>query len=244
MSRASPYRFRLSLAVLLMLLIGPSWGNRLSADPLPLTLISNLAGTEVTVTYAAPAPDYPGGFTLTGFAGQMLLQRGTGGEFIGFCVDLAHFVGVGQTFLANSYLTDSPTNGLTNGGQVAFLANAYGGQPLSNVEGAGLQIAIWSELYDNGTGFNSGIFQYTAAENANDPNYSAIAAAATTYLTAAQGQFSLATWYDASPSGPGQWRGQSVVDPAAPAPPSMVLFLLGLGGLGIASGWRRRLLFV
>ncbi|HTU91352.1 MAG TPA: PEP-CTERM sorting domain-containing protein, partial [Gemmataceae bacterium] len=142
-----------------------------------------------------------------------------------------------QTFSVNAYSTDS----LTNGGQIAYLADTYGSQPLSNLQAAGLQIAIWSELYDNGAGFTSGVFQYTPAENANDPNYSTIAGFATEYLNAAQGNSAIATWYDGSPSGDGQWRGQSMVDPAVPAPPSLVLFLVGLGCLGIAARWQRRL---
>lgn len=227
-------------ALLLSLLIVPVSAGHASAEPLPLTLVSNLAGADVSVTYSAPTPDYPNGFTLNGFAGEMLVQSGPSMSFLGFCVDLAHFVGVGQTFLANPYRSDSPTNGLTNGGQVAYLANTYASTSLSNVQAAGLQIAIWSELYDNGTGFSSGVFQYTAAENVNDPSYDAIAAAATAYLNDAQGNSSVAEWYDASPSGAGQWRGQSVIDPAVPAPSSLVLFLLGLGCLGISTAWRRR----
>ena len=228
--------------LLLSLVIVAVSAGRASADPLSLTLVNNLAGANVRVTYTAPTPDYPNGFTLSGFAGEMLVQSGPGVGFLAFCVDLAHFVGVGQTFLANPYRSDSPTNGLTNGGQVAYLANSVASTSLNNVQAAGLQIAIWSELYDNGAGFDSGVFQYTAAENPNDPYYSAIAAAATNYLLDAQGQSSVATWYDGSPSGAGQWRGQSMIDPAVPAPSSLVLSLLGLGCLGIASAWRRRLL--
>lgn len=242
MLRAPWYRLRLILGLLLSVFSGIALGGPVRADPVSLTLVSNGAGADVTITYTNPTPDYPNGFTLGGFAGAMNLQLGSGPQFTGFCVDLAHFVSVGQSFSINSYSTDSPTNGLTNGGQVAYLANTFGALPLSNFQAAGLQIAIWSELYDNGNGFTSGVFQYTAAENVNDPNYSAIAGFATSFLNDAQGNSSIVTWYDASPSGDGQWRGQSMVDPAVPAPPSVVLFLLGLSCLGIASGWRRRLL--
>lgn len=242
MLRASSYRLRFFLAMLLSVFSGLALSGSVRADPLSLTLISNGAGSDVTVTYTNPTPDYPNGFTLGGFAGAMNVQLGSGPLFTSFCVDLAHFVGVGQSFSVNSYSTDSLMNGLTNGGQVAYLANTFGGLPLSNLQGAGLQIAIWSELYDNGNGFTSGVFQYTAAENANDPNYAAIAGYATAFLNDAQGNSSNATWYDASPSGDGQWRGQSMVDPLVPAPSSLILFLMGLSCLGIASGWRRRLL--
>ena len=243
MSRASSYPLRLLLAMLLTVFSGLVLGRSVRADPLPLTLLRNDAGADVTITYTNSTPDYPNGFTLNGFAGAMSLQLGTSPPFTGFCVDLAHFVGVGQLFSVNSYLTNSSTNGLTNGGQVAYLANTYGGLPLTNLQAAGLQIAIWSELYDNGSGFTSGVFQYTAAANANDPNYSAIAGFASAYLNDAQGNSSVATWYDASPSGDGQWRGQSMVDPAVPAPPSVILFLMGLSCVAITCGWRRRLLF-
>lgn len=242
-SSRRPDRRRLFLAGFPVALLVLALGGRAFADPLALTLLGDLAGADVTITYTAPTPDYPNGFTLNGFAGEMLLQTGANIEGLGFCVDLAHFVGVGQTFLANSYRSDSPTNGLTNGAQVAYLANTYASTSMNDVQGAGLQIAIWSELYDNGTGFSSGVFQYTAAENAGDPNYSAIAAAATAYLNDAQGNSSEAEWYDASPSGTGQWRGQSMIDPVVPAPSSLVLSLLGVGCLSITSIRRRRLLW-
>jgi hypothetical protein len=229
------------LAGMLALSICSFVGGRAFAGPLSLTLLSEGAGTDVTITYNGATPDYPNGFTLTGFAGKMNLQLGSTAQFIGFCVDLAHFVSTGQTFSVNAYSTNDPTNGLTNGGQIAYLANTFGPQSLSNVQAAGLQIAIWSELYDNGNGFTSGTFQYTAAENGSDSNYSAIAAAASTYLAAATNQSSVATWYDGSPSGNSQWRGQSMVDPATPAPSSAVVFALGLVFFGIAYEKRRRL---
>ena len=251
MLRTPSYRRPMLLAVLFLPWIGPAWSF---AGSLPLTLLGESAGADVTITYSnpsAPAPDYPNGFTLTGFAGSMNLQLGDNQPFLGFCVDLAHFVSPGQTFLVNAYSTNSPANGLTNGPQVAYLANTYGpyltnrySQPTLDIQGAGLQIAIWSELYDNGQGFTSGKFQYTASANANDPSYSAIAAAATTYLAEAQNQSANSTWYDGSPSGNGQWRGQSMVladpPPAVPEPPAFALFSLGAIALGIASWWVRR----
>lgn len=216
------------------------------ANPMLLTLEGEGAGADVTVSFTDTSPSQHSFSNLTGFAGQMLLRLNNGPEFIGFCVDLAHFISNGQTFKVRAESTDL----LTNGAKVAYLANTYGPYLTSlysdpnerNIHGAALQIAIWSELYDNGTGFTSGNFQYTAAANAGDPNYSAIAAAATEYLSEANNHSSQSTWYDGSPSGDGQWRGQNMVladPPAAPEPSSFALFGMGSACLALVR-WRKQ----
>ncbi len=234
------------LAALLALSLALLTNGRASADYLSLKLDGEGAGADVTVSFidkSAPQHSFNG---LTGFAGQMFLQLDRGPEFIGFCVDLAHFVTNGQTFKVEADSTDL----LTNGTKVAYLANTFGpylsnlypNEKERNIHGAALQIAIWSELYDNGKGFASGNFQYTASANEWNPNYSAIAAAANEYLKDASNRAARSTWYDGSPSGDGQWRGQNMVladPPAAPEPTSFALFSLGSACFGLAR-WRVR----
>jgi hypothetical protein len=228
------------LTIALVALFGSMMSGNVWADI--LTLDSEGAGANVTITYTNSSMS-GGGYTLTGFAGQNNLSLNNGSQFNGFCVDLSHFVSVGQSFKVNP----SSTSNLTNGAQIAYLVNTFGSKKLTNAQAAGLQIAIWSELYDNGEGFASGNFQYLASQNSGDPNYSAIASAAATYLADANGQSSSSTWYDASQDSGGLWSGQSMVYPDPPPPPSipepsmLSLFSIILLCLGAVYGWRRKL---
>ncbi len=208
---------RLLLTVVWLVFVGPTLGSALRADPMSITLDSTGAGSWVTVSF--------NGASSSTFVGQFNMQIGNGPEFTAFCVDYPHNVSLGQTYLVNK----SSSNGLTNGSEIAYLANTFGSTKLTNTQAAGLQLAIWYLLYDNGT--TTGIFEYQ--------NSDAISAAANTYLNDAANQSSTTILYDASPSGDGANRGQSVVLADPPPPPSSVpepsmflLFCLSLGVVG------------
>ena len=220
MSRLCSHPFRRFLAAFALLAAGPSFGARLIAEP--ITLDSNGAGSVVTVSF--------NGSSMTGFAGQFNMHVGNDSEFTAFCVDLPHDVSVGQQYQVNERSTN---DGLTNGGEIAFLANAFGSDPLTNAQAAGLQIALWDLLYNNGA--TSGVFQYQNT-GPNDP----IAIAVASYLLAGANQSSTSAWFDAAPSGTGPNRGQSVVLADPPPPPSAVpepstfcLYSFGLGFMGL-----------
>jgi hypothetical protein len=247
MSLTCPHWFFLSLV---LLVFGAAEFTPVLAGPLTVTLLSEGAGADVNIAFLGGTSGSPNVYKMSGFVGEMNMQLNSHGhvsDFIGFSVDVAHFVSVGQTYQVNAYSTNPPTNGLPNGAQVAYLANTFGANlshiqnPVQrNIQAAALQIAIWSEIYNQDNGFTSGAFRFVLS-GTNDPYYaldSAIAAAASTYLADARHQSAFSLWYDASPSGQGQRRGESMVladpPPVAPEPPTMVLFALGLVCLGFA----------
>lgn len=253
MLRVSSTRSPLFFLSLAILVIGPALNSRVLAGPVSLTLLSHGAGANLNLTFSGSTPGTV--FKMSGFVGEMNLQlRGNAHvtDFIGYSVDLGHLVSVGQTFEVNAYRTNSPTNGLPNGAEVAYLANTFGAHfsqiqnaQQRNIQAAALQIAIWSEIYNQGNGFTSGAFRFILFPS-SDAQYaldSAIAAAASAYLTDAGNQSAVSLWYDASPSGRGLRRGQSMVladpPPVVPEPPTVVLFSIGLACLGFV--YRRHL---
>jgi hypothetical protein len=249
-----PQSFFLSLV---LFVFGAAEFSPVLAGPLTVTLLSEGAGADVNIAFLAGTSGSANVYKMNAFVGEMNMQLNRNGhvsDFIGYSVDVAHFVSVGQTFQVNAYSTNSPTNGLPNGAQVAYLANTFGAKlshiqnPVQrNIQAAALQIAIWSEISNQVNGFTSGAFRFVLA-GTNDPYYaldSAIAAAASTYLADARNQSAVSLWYDAGPNGWGLRRGQSMVladpPPVAPEPPTMILFALGLVCLGFAYQRKRGL---
>lgn len=249
------YRMRW-FVVAVMLSIGGAGSGRVYADPLMLKHLDNGTGVNLIVRFTDLSSGDKHGAKLKVFAGamDMQLQNGTSStDFIGYNVDLSHIASHDGAYKVDAFKTSS---GLANGAQIAYLANTYGPyfgkitDPVQrSIEAAGLQVAIWSELYNNGNGFSSGVFQFhlpKSLHNAKYGTYLAIANAATTFLADAQNNSAVSTWYNADPSGRGERRGQSVVladPPAAPEPPTVILFGLGLVGLGIVYRRNRSLRF-
>jgi hypothetical protein len=215
------------LPVAVLLLAGPAAQQGL-AGPVTVTLDSHGAGGWLFVRYEAP--DTSTFQPLLVFAGQYQMHLAGGPSFNSFCVDLAHDVSVGQTYLA----TVRPTTAdLTAGGGIAYLYEHYGTSTLSSdVTAAALQLALWKLSIDGGGPLTSGHFQYLGGGE--------VARQATQFLAEAASHTAVGSWLDASASGGASNRGQSVLAPG-PEPATAVLLGLGLAGLAGSRLRRRRL---
>jgi hypothetical protein len=207
------------------LLLGGTAAPALAA-PVSVSLDSLGAGTNLFIHYESPGSSTFHDWYV--FAGQYHVSINNGTPFNSFCVDLDHTVQVGQTFMANVM----PTSGLMGGGQVAYLYDKYGMTTMGDpTKAAALQLAFWDLTTDGGDGLSHGRFQFLGS--------SAIAAQVDAYLTEAKNQSHNGRWLDASASGSGQNRGQSVL---SPTPEPATVALLGAGLMSLGGGWwlRRR----
>jgi SdrD B-like domain len=157
--------------------------------------------------------------TLGTSAGATNLNSG----FQTFCVndlESLNFSG-GQSYQAIpkpiSQLTDgSSVISADHSGRIAYLFNHYGNSSLSNIQGAGLQLAIWELLYDQGNtpNFNSGAFQVTGPDLAfTDPaTFNQIISQAKAFYNDSSGHHEQAVFLDAAAANCGQTQGlQSVL---------------------------------
>jgi hypothetical protein len=229
MSQSHLSRLWLFLAVFALLVIGPTFGGCVFADPLTVTYESWGAG-DPSVNISLNGVGY------SGIAGQSFLKLSDGQNLVAFCIDIVHGVSPGQSYLVD---VRSTNDGLTNGGKIAYLANTYGASLLDPSHAAALQIAIWDELYNNGS--TTGPFQYISGGDASIPSL------VNFYLGQAQNNSGTSTWLDASPSWTTNSAGQSmaIADPPPPSPvpePSMLfIFSVSLGGLGLCYCLSQRL---
>ena len=87
-------------------------------------------------------------------------------------------------------------------GRIAYLFNHYGNSSLTNVQGAGLQLAIWELLYDGGdtADFNSGNFQVPSLyQSVQRRDADAGAGAGADYFNESAGKSETAVFLDATP---------------------------------------------
>jgi hypothetical protein len=159
--------------------------------------------------------------TLGTSAGATDLNPG----FVTLCVDQEQ--SLSSTTGGDMYrVVPQPITALTDGvstisadhaGRIAYLFNHYAADPsLTNVQGAGLQLAIWELLYDPGDtpDFSAGAFQavsgvspYTSPET-----FTQIIAQATAYFNDSTGKSETAVFLDAAAANPGVTEGlQSVL---------------------------------
>jgi hypothetical protein len=154
-----------------------------------------------------------------------------------YCVDLLTDIGVPGTY--NTVVDYANTPNLERVGwlmQHEWPSYYYSGSNLQ-VQGAGLQLAIWDILTDNGDGFNSGIVaQSTSTWH---PTNAAVLAAAVQYEADSLNKSSMwgDVYYNTNSSGV---RVQTLMGQQAPEPAAVVTILSGLVLIGLGSLRRRR----
>jgi hypothetical protein len=101
------------------------------------------------------------GAEITGYAGGILVRLDDGGTLDFYCVDLFHDITIG-TYTVNK-LAPRP---VFNEGRVAWLLDTLLASISTPDQGAGLQLAIWDIVHDNGDGFSTGLIRSDANTNA------------------------------------------------------------------------------
>ncbi len=172
-----------------------------SATPLSLTFTS-LPGGALTAYINL------NGSTINEYLTQLLVQASGGGlssprDFVSFCVDQPHTVGVGSNYPVLPVGVTSTLDGLQGqAGRIAYIYNHYGQALLDPVHGAGLQLAILELTFDTTTDLASGNLQYVGPSGGTSAADGAgLLAAAQFYLDASAGKSEPALYLDATLGG-------------------------------------------
>jgi hypothetical protein len=153
-----------------------------SAKAATATYLSNALGDNATISVNGNNEDVFAGLFRVSLAGAPA-EYPT--EFNSLCVDLFHSIYQGDSWDVN--LTPLPDPNLNNGGRAAYLYSTYYNTLTSNDDAAGLQLAVWDIITDNGDGLSSGDFR------ASNVSTGAVTAA-NNYLSESAGKTGSATW--------------------------------------------------
>jgi hypothetical protein len=233
--------------------------RRLSLACLALAVTVSL-GRADSITLNAFNDNTPATITFNDGSGQNTIQTlltqynvtytagpATPITFNTFCIDLTHFVSVGQTYPVDP--RGDLASAFTNGSRMAHVFQTYGLADLTSNpdQAAAVQIALWDLLLPHNptffgpdadgtySGGDPSVFQVDLGSN---PEASQIATLTNQYLQASIGAGTTGAWLDAAAAGNDPNRGVSVLRPV-PEPASLTL--LGIGAVGlIGYGWRRR----
>jgi hypothetical protein len=189
---------------------------------------SSATGQNISFTYKDGTNTT---YTFTNqYAGQLLasfVSAGKVGDFTMYCVDITDSFHVPSNWHVNVNGTGSIDGGMVNNaGQVAYLIDNYGFKKLDADHSAGLQAAIWREIY--GTNFT-----LTSAS-------AGVTSAYTTYLGyvtgSNSGNVATASWLNPTtqtnlgetPQGMVTVPPPGPPGPVVPAPPSIVMAAIAL----------------
>lgn len=176
------------------------------------------------------------GQTVTWFSGFTNLILDGMQEQSAFCVDAFTEIWNGT----HQVVLEDPST-LTNGARVAWLMQNLATTVTTVAQAAGMQLAIWDIVHDNGDGLDAGRIQGLAATDA------AVASAAHGFIASSVGQASLNATIYSSIAGRdaaqalmscGADGGTCGTETGVPEPGTLVTF--GLGAVAIALGARRR----
>jgi hypothetical protein len=134
-----------------------------------------------------------------------------------YCVDNLHSPQIGSAYVP----IEHPVTDLANGARIGYLYQHYAPLVTDADSGAGLQLAIWDVLFDNGDGLSSGTFQASST--------SGTMIAATNDISGSAGHTAGATWYE-GPAGANQPQGVVGANPV-PEPASLAAVSLGIAAL-------------
>jgi hypothetical protein len=246
--------FRITSAVVfpLVLMAGLCAPGRASASPTWFQFGPVESADIVTLHYAAAGLNgqyYAGQYKGTQASTLVGLSTPSAQTFQTFCVDLFHQAVDNQKYEVTQTAT-VPT--LNNGKQINYLYQTFGeskitgtystlvvnGQTYHNVAAndyaAGLQLAIWDELANNGS--TSGPLSYSVSTG----NAATVTSLVSNFLAAAANSTQTNGWYlQALSSQPaGYTQGQSFL--VSPAPATLTLGALALCCVIPACYWRRR----
>jgi hypothetical protein len=176
------------------------------------------------------------GQTVTWFSGFTNLILDGMQQQSAFCVDAFTEIWNGT----HHVVLEDPSS-LSNGARVAWLMQNLSSTVTTASQAAGMQLAIWDIVHDNGDGLSLGRIQGLAATDA------AVASATAGFIAASVGQASLnATVYsniagrDAAQALMSCGANGGTCDGATGVPEPSTLVTFGIGIAAIAAGARRR----
>ena len=159
----------------------------------------------------------------TVYAGALSFRGSNNLSFNSYCADLASTLNSHYHTYNESSTAPNPNTSLNLAGSI--VADNFSSATTADQQ-AGLQLAVWSAIYDNGSSFeyNQGSFQLNSVSAGNEAQ---IKSFAQEYYSAGMNHPSSALYFNTEANG-----GQSQLTPeAVPAPSSLLFCAFGAAGL-------------